>query len=241
MGAVLAVRAVGAEYGAKGSLMTQVRALLLLSAVIFSLAPSLGSAQTIQGQIIITEVPPSGPTVPPGYVQAPQPQVVVAPVAPQVVQMQQPQMSCPPGSTMSPDRYGRPVCMEEVTRHRGIGMLAGGYVASVFTTLFTGIIGAFSTGSSGYTVSDLDNYVTFGFIPLIGPFVQLGFVPPFADEGLYAWLVVEGLLQAGGLTMLIFGAIGEEYTDFRPIAGVDVHLRPMLSASTQGLSATVTF
>lgn len=225
--------------------MTHARLLLLLAAATFGLAPSLASAQTIQGQIIITEVPQAGPTVPPGYA----PQVMVAPqvVTPQVAV--QPQLSCPPGTTLSPDRYGRPVCMEEYTRHRvsvgllggGIGMLAGGYLGSVLTTAISGLIGAFSVGSSGYSSSDLNNYFIFGYIPIIGPWVQLGFVPPNTDGGLYAWLVVEGLLQAGGLTMLIFGAIGDEVVDYRPIAGVEVHLRPMLSASTQGLSATVTF
>jgi hypothetical protein len=229
--------------------MTHTRALLVLvSAALLAptlLAPSAASAQTVQGQIIITEVPPTGPTVPPGYapqqqVMAPQQQVVVAPP--------QQQMGCPPGSTLMPDRWGRPACMAEVTGHRiiggllggGIGLLAGGYVASIFTTLFTGIVGAFSTGGS-YTADSLNNYVTFGFIPIIGPWVQLGFAPPFADTGLYVWLAVEGLLQAGGLTMIIFGALGEDYTEFRPIAGLDLRLQPILSASTQGVSATLSF
>ncbi len=226
--------------------MTQTRVLLLSASFLVLLAPSIASAQTVQGQIVIQEVPPSGPAVPPGY--APQQQVIVAPIAPQVVVPPQQQVACPPGSTLSPDRWGRVVCMQEVTRHRvsggllggGIGMFAGGYVISIFTTLFTGIIGAFGTGVS-YTRDALDNYVTFGFIPLIGPWVQMGFVPPFADEGLYAWLAFEALLQAGGLTMLIFGALGEEYTSFEPIAGVDLQLRPMLSATAQGLITTATF
>ncbi len=230
--------------------MTQVRSLLVLMLVALSLAPSLAAAQTVQGQIIITEVPQqTGPTVPPGY--APQQQVMVAPqvqVQPQV--QVAPQMACPPGSMLSPDRYGRPACMEEYTHHHiiggllggGIGLFAGGWVASILTTAVTGLIGAFGAAfGSGYSASDLNTYFTFGYVPIIGPWVQMGFAPPNTDGGLYAWLAVEGLLQAGGLTMLIFGAIGEEVTDFRPVAGVDVHLRPILSASTQGLSATVTF
>jgi hypothetical protein len=225
--------------------MTQSRALLVLALAALFAVPSLASAQaTLQGQIIITEVQPTGPTVPPGY--APQQQVMVAPqvVAPQ-------QMACPPGTTLMPDRYGQPACMEQYMRHRihggllggGIGLFAGGYVASILTTAVSGLIGAFNVafGTSGYSASDLNTYFTFGYVPIIGPFVQLGFAPPNTDGGLYAWLVVEGLMQMGGLTMLIFGAIGEEYLDYRPIAGVEVQLRPMLSASTQGMSATVTF
>ena len=221
----------------------QLRALVLLAGFTVLLAPSLASAQTIQGQIIITEVPPSGPAVPPGY--APQPQVIVAPQAAPQIQYQQ-QMACPPGSTLSPDRWGRPACMAEVTRHHviggllggGIGLFAGGYLASVITTVVSGVIGAFSGTSSG---SDLNSYFTWGYIPLLGPWVQLGYVPGYADGGLYAWLAIEGLMQSGGLVMLIFGAIGEDYTDFQPIAGLDVHLAPIMSASTQGLSATLTF
>jgi hypothetical protein len=221
-----------------------------LVAVLASLAlPSLASAQTtIQGQIIIQEATPSTTTAPP-----PQATVYAAPptTSPQSVYVTPgapAQMQCPAGAVMQADRYGRTACMIETTRHRisggllggGIGMLAGGWVASIFTTLFTGIVFSFGT-SSAYTSSDLNNYVTFGFIPLIGPWVQMGFLPGSTDTGAYVWYAFEGLLQVGGLIMLIFGAIGEDAVEYTPAPGYAFNLRPMISPTVQGLSAELRF
>ena len=195
-----------------------------------------GFNSSISGNVVVTQTPPPAYG---GYTDAPAGGYAVQPqqVAPQ----------CPAGAQMMPNRWGQPVCMHEVTSHRvsggllggGIGLLAGGYVLEVFVTLFSGIVGAFSTGPD-YTAEQLNNYVTFGFIPVIGPWVQLGFAPPFADTSLYAVLVLEALAQAGGIVMIVFGVMGEDVTEWRPVAGLDLRVRPMLG-QTNGLSAELRF
>lgn len=232
---------------------------LSLALVFASVLPATASAQVIiqgevtaqpaqgqvQGQIVVQGqgsayvqqpyVDPNGQTV---YVDPNAQSAYAQPMMPQ----------CPPPAQLMPNRWGQQQCMQQVTTTRvsggllggGIGLLAGGYVLEVFVTLFTGIVGAFDT-SGTYSASALENYVTFGFIPLIGPWVQMGFAPPFADASLYAVLALEGLAQAGGLVMIIFGAMGQEVTEWRPIAGLDLRVAPVLGMSTQGLSAQLSF
>jgi hypothetical protein len=221
---------------------TVLRSFLLAAAVLA--VPTLASAQTtIQGQIIIQEAQPQQQTVAPQaqvYAQ-PQPQsVYVAPTAPAGVQ-------CPPDTIAQPDRFGRTVCMREVTRHRvsggllggGIGMFVGGWVLSGITGLVVGVAGAVS--STSWATGSAGDFITWSWIPILGPWANMAMMWRDADPGFYAWLAFEGLLQAGGLTMLIFGAIGEDVTDYEPIAGVDLHLRPILGMTTQGIEATLNF
>ncbi|GAB4111935.1 MAG: hypothetical protein OHK0013_48030 [Sandaracinaceae bacterium] len=204
--------------------------------------PSPQGEGQVQGQVVIQDANPqtvyAQPTVPDGYAAQPQGYAVAPqPIAP----------ACPPPAQMMPDRWGRQRCMQEVTAHRvsggliggGAGIFAGGYVLQVFVTLFSGIVGAFDT-SGAYTADQLSNYVNWGFVPVLGPWVQMGFAPPFADGSLYAFLALEALMQAGGITMMVFGFIGEDVTEWRPIAGVDLEVRPMLGHA-QGLTATFTF
>jgi hypothetical protein len=222
--------------------------------------PVLASAQTtVQGQIIIQEATPSTATPPP-----PQAQVYVAPpptASPQSVYVTPSapgQMQCPAGSIAQVDRFGRPVCMMETTHHRisggllggGIGLLAGGWVLTWVSGLVVGVGGAvgcglsssFSSTSCGWTSSGVNSFFDWGWVPLLGPWVQMGYLWNNADAGMYAWLGFEGLLQAGGLLMLIFGAIGSDVTEYQPVApGYAFRVSPMLGATTQGLSAELRF
>lgn len=210
-----------------------------------SALPSIASAQVVvQGEVTVQGQPTVyvAPAAPAAYGQPAVVQPVVA--QPYVAQPQ----ACPQGASLMPNRWGQPTCMVPVEAHRvsggllggGIGLLAGGYVIEVFTTLFSGIVGAFGTDGTTYTASDLDKYVTWGLIPVLGPWVQMGYAPPFADGSLYAWLAFEGLLQAGGITMMVFGIMGEDYTDYRPVAGLDLHVRPVLGM-TNGVDVTYRF
>jgi hypothetical protein len=194
----------------------------------------------VQGQVVIQDATPqtayTQPTVPEGYAQSQG--YVVQP---------QPIATCPAPAQLMPDRWGRQRCMREVTARRvsgglvggGAGVFGGGYVLQVFVTLFSGVVGAFSTGPD-YTSEQLSNYVSWGFVPVLGPWVQMAFAPPFADASLYAVLALEGLLQAGGITMMVFGFIGSDVTEWRPISSVDLEVRPMLGHA-QGLTATLRF
>lgn len=234
--------------------MLSLRSTALVAVALFTLTfAGRASAQVIiQGEVTAQPVPQGTQvqgnvviqgTTPPGYGSS-----YVDPNAGYAQPMQvQPQMQCPAGAQLMPNRWGQPQCMQQVPVHRmsggllggGIGLLAGGYVVEIFTTLFTGILGAFSTGPE-YSAESLNAYVSWGFVPVLGPFVQMGYAPPFADTGLYVVLALEGLAQIGGIVMIVFGVIGEDALEWRPIAGLDLQVRPMLG-QTNGVMADLRF
>ena len=230
-------------------------ALVLVVASLF-VAPSPAAAQTtIQGQIIIQEATPSTTTAPPPQAQVyAEPPPTAAPQSAYVSPSGPAQTGgCPVGSVVQMDRYGRPMCMIETTRHRvsggllgaGIGILVGGWALEIVSSLVVGVGGvvgcAFGSSRCWGASSDASAFFNWGFVPLIGPWVEMGYLWPNADGGIYAWLAIEGLLQAGGLVMLIFGALGSDVTDYEPAPGYAFHVRPMITASTTGLSAELTF
>jgi len=162
------------------------------------------------------------------------------------------QPTCPAGTSTLIDSYGRTTCVQEVQRHRaiggllggGIGLLVGGYVLSWITGLVEGLAFTFTTCfSSVGCVSSGDSgaVIGWGFVPLIGSLVELGYFPPNVDAGVYAWNIVESALQIGGLIMLIFGAIGEDVTETVPAGSFAFHMQPMITGTAQGLGATLTF
>lgn len=225
---------------------------LLVLLVVVGGSPGLASAQTtVQGQIIIQEATPSQTTPappPPGYGTPPPQTGYVVATPPQQAQPQ-----CPAGSQLMPDRRGTLRCMAEMETHRvsggllggGIGLLAGGWVLEIVTTLVTTVGGAIgcavSAGCSWITSGNFDTYSWSGYVPLIGPWIQMATLWNNADGGMYGWLAAEGLIQLGGLTMIIFGAIGEDSVEWQPVAGLDIQFAPMLSGTTQGVSATARF
>ena len=161
-----------------------------------------------------------GVIIQPAYQTAPpQQQQYVAP-APVYAQPQYGGVQCPPDSTLQPDRRGIARCMRLESGHRviwglagaGIGLLAGGYVLEILTTAFSSLSTSFSRR---------DTYVGWGYVPLIGPWVQMGDLPPGTSSPMYVLLTFEGLLQAAGLVMIIIGAVGEDYEEYRPIAAGD--------------------
>jgi hypothetical protein len=218
--------------------------LVSLGATFVGLCAAPASAQTtIQGQIMIQEAGPTTTVAPP---PAPQASAYVVSAPP-------PSSACPEGSQLMPNRHGQMTCMAEMERHHviggllggGIGLLAGGWLVEIISTLVTTIGGAVSCaasfGCSWATSGNFSTYSWSGYVPLIGPWIQMGTLWNNADGGMYAWLAVEGLLQAGGLTMLIFGALGEDVMEWQPIAGLDLQLAPALSATSQGLAVTGRF
>ncbi len=197
--------------------------------VVVLAAPSLSAAQT--GVII----QPAYSTAPAGqvYVQAQQPYVQAQPAYGAGVQ-------CPTDATLQPDRRGVVRCMRLESGHRvswglagaGIGMLAGGWLLEILTTAFSSLDSHFGSR---------DTYVGWGYVPLVGPWVQMADLPPATSAPMYLLLTLEGLVQDAGLVMLVFGLIGEDYEEYRPLAAGDFRVSPILSASMQGLSVQGAF
>lgn len=230
--------------------MSFTRSALVLAGLTSCLLPGLASAQTtVQGQIIIQEAAPTTSAAPPPQAQA-YGQPVYQQPAQVYVQPQQTTPQCPVGAQLQVDQYGRQGCVMETTRHHvsggllggGIGLLAGGWVISGVSGLFAALFGSVGCafGGSG-SCFDASAFMGWGWIPVIGPWGQMGYVWPNADTGMYAWLAIEGALQAAGLVMLIFGAVGEDSVELTPVPGYAIRIQPMLSATTQGLSAEMRF
>lgn len=230
--------------------MSLTRSAVVALVLVSGLVSSVASAQTVQGQIIIQEVQPTTTSAPPPqaqvYASPPTDSVYVTPAAPQ-------QMTCPADAQLRVDEYGRQVCMQEVPRHHisggllggGIGLLAGGWLISWISGTVVVVGGAVGCGIGGgcaWTAGGASSaFFNWSWVPIIGPFVQMGYTWENADAGIYAWLAFEGLLQAGGLVMLIFGALGEETIEYQPVPGYALRVMPMVSASTQGISAELRF
>jgi hypothetical protein len=188
-----------------------------------ALAPaSLVSAQT-------------GVIIQPSYTTAPPQQQQYVVQAPAYTQPYGAGIQCPPDATLQPDRRGVARCMRLESGHRviwgltgaGIGLLAGGYLLEILSTAFSSLDSSFGRR---------DTYVGWGYVPLVGPWVQMGDLPPSTSSPMYVLLTFEGLLQAAGLVMVIVGAVGEDYEEYRPIAAGDFRVSPVLSQTMQGLT-----
>jgi len=199
----------------------------LTIALTFALSVPCGAAA--QG-VIITPAYTTPSPAPQPYVQAP-----VVSYTPGYAATQ-----CPDGSSPQPDRRGIMRCMHLVSGHRvswglagaGIGMLAGGWIAEILTTAFSTLDSRFSSRS---------DYVGWGYVPIVGPWVQMTDLPPDTNSSYYLWLGFEALLQDAGLILLICGLVGEDYEEYRPIAAGDVRVRPIVSATVQGLGISGVF
>jgi hypothetical protein len=182
-------------------------------------APSLAHAQGV----IIT----------PSYT-TPAPQQQVYAPAPTYAAPYGTALQCPADATLQPDRRGIMRCMRLESGHRtgwgfagsGIGLMAGGWLIEILTTAFSSLDSDFA---------HRDTYMGWGFVPLVGPWVQMTDVPSGTLSSYYVWLGFEGLLQDVGLVLFIVGLAGEDYEEYRAIAAGDVRVRPVMSASMQGL------
>ncbi len=197
-------------------------ALSLSLGLVVSLAVPAGAAA--QSGVVIQPV--GGPSAaPPVYVAPAQPAYVEGYGA----------TTCPAEASLQPDRHGVMRCMRLEEGHRviwglagaGIGLLAGGYVWSILTTAISSLLDEFERR---------DTYVGWGFVPLVGPWVQMTDLPSGVQSSYYAYLAFEGLLQDAGLIMLIAGLVGEDAEDYRPIAAGDLEVRPWLGLGTQGVA-----
>jgi len=157
---------------------------------------------------------------------APAPAVVTQP-APQPVEAQ-------PSSPV----VIAPSAGQDVTYHPRVGLIAGGatlFGATYLVTVLGGAIAADVCQSSpdyalGCRTSSWPIY-----IPVVGPFAQMGYIEGPGQNTGRALLAIDGVLQAGGLTLMIVGLA----TGFRraPAAySQRLQISPYTGASGGGLA-----
>lgn len=223
------------------------RALALLSLVsLCATAPSFASAQDGQPPPSYAQPPPAQqppPSAPPYAQPAPQPQPYAQP---QPYPQPYPQPS-PQPYYAQPQPYAQPAPPPQTrTEMRpNLGLVITGAVMLAVSWI---IHGALISPFAGYSL-DLgfqDQWATFratGFIPLAGPWVQLAVKPNgTGSDGWGPYLVVDGVLQAAGLTMLILGLVlQEEHTVVARADAPSFAIAPMIGPALTGLAASGRF
>jgi hypothetical protein len=171
--------------------------------------------------------PPSGPP----YAQ-PQPYPQPQPYGQPPYAQPQPYPQPPPPETRTETR---PILGLVIT---GVAMLAVSWI----------IHGAIISPFAGYSLASgfQDSWSVFrasGIIPLAGPWVQLAVKPDgLGSDGWGPYLVVDGVLQAAGLTMLIVGlAVQEEHTVVARGDAPSFAIAPMIGPELTGLAASGRF
>jgi hypothetical protein len=160
-------------------------------------------------------------------VQAPPPQQVqYAPV----VQYQQP--------------YAQPVYAEPAPRRRGgpnLGLIISGAVMLGVGWIANFLVGL-PAGDDPFHSGAEPEWQTFrytSFIPIAGPWVQIAVKPTEFDSDYWGmWLIIDGLLQAAGFTMLIAGIATStsESDETADAGGVELMIVPSVSPGHAGLS-----
>jgi hypothetical protein len=202
---------------------------------------SLGIATHAAAQ----DVPPPPPAAP-----APAPVIVVAPQQPPpqtvYVQQQAPQY----GTAV----YTQPGYAEPAPQRRGpnLGLVIGGavmlgvgWVCNLVGSLFAGVhVDLF--GSGGGSDAEWAAFRYTGIVPVLGPWIQLAVQPTsFGNDGWGTWLILDGLLQAAGFTMLIVGVVTMNGGDDQATAEGDddfqIAILPSVGHDHAGLTAVGRF
>jgi hypothetical protein len=200
-------------------------AALLLAAGIWA-TPTTGAAQQYQSQCTSQAQCPAGTVCMNGACVR--------------QQAQQPQQTGYAQPTYQQQPSQQPTYQQQprVETRRMIGLIVAGgitlgasWVGNILVSAFAGV---------GSVDEELwEPFRGYGLIPVVGPWVQLATKPtPYDQDSWGGWLIGNGLLQAGGLTMLILGiAIPVEttvYSEGGPGEGLEMALLPQLG-STNGL------
>lgn len=159
----------------------------------------------------------------------------------------QPMYGYPPGSQPPPGYFQPAPPPRQVVNYKmqpRIGLIVGGSVMLGSMWLITAIAGGISAtvcdvalsggGSSGCSTP----YWPL-FVPVAGPFIQMGYVPHDSTRGLaLIGLAFDGLVQVGGLAMLIVGATVRQRV---PVYAKNWQVAPMFTSSGTGLAFTSRF
>jgi hypothetical protein len=126
------------------------------------------------------------------------------------------------------------------------GLVIGGAVTLGATWILSVIAAAFAVSIEEAEEADgFDNDgispadASMLFIPVAGPFISIYTYD--AGTGGAAVLVIDGVAQVGGLTMLIVGLAAQEKVLKRSHAGVTLEPTPIVSAQMSGLGLSGTF
>ncbi len=119
----------------------------------------------------------------------------------------------------------------------GAAVLGGGWVLNIIPSVFAGNDGCGFTGCS----PESQRWTAFratSLIPVIGPWIQMG-VAPDLNNWWPIWLAFDGLVQAAGFVMLVYGLAANQGED-EP-ATPQLTLLPMAGPDHTGLLLTGTF
>lgn len=121
----------------------------------------------------------------------------------------------------------------------GAVLLGVGWIANFIVGLPAGD-DPFVSGGAG---DEWDAFRLASIIPVAGPWVQLAVKPTDFDQDYWAtWLIIDGLLQAAGLTVLIVGIATPSHSRGRAsVPGPSLALRPSASPGHAGLSLVGSF
>jgi hypothetical protein len=131
-----------------------------------------------------------------------------------------------PSATASAAPVGTPAAPSSAPPSRK-GFVVGGAVVFALT-----YIGSALAATTGYANSaDLTSARGFLWVPAVGPFIQMGNATAAGD----VFLVLDGLAQVGGLSMLVYGlAAPRAETAFTPPKPPAVSLVPMVTPQSTG-------
>jgi hypothetical protein len=169
----------------------------------------------------------------PVYQQPVYPQPVYQQPQPIYVQQQPPPMAPPPsqGPRVIKNWEGGPIpAGYHEESHVRLGLVIGGAVLFGTTYLFTTMGAAIS--------SDAGNPVNALYVPVFGPFIQAGQTSTSTGAFFYA---LDGLVQAGGVTMFALGIALPKHELVRNDFGVNWSIKPLFGKNQSGMGLVGTF
>lgn len=222
---------------------TRAVAALTASSLLAALAGPAAAQQVVPppppAQPYAQPPPPQPYTQPQPYVQPPPPQPYGQPPG-------QPYYAPPPPAPVyyppqQPTYVVVPPRQRTIVRYDlkpRYGLIAGGASLLGVTWLATALAGVVVSATNDICTIETGSACTTSawplFLPVLGPFIQLGYLQGQGLSTARGLLVFDGLLQAGGLAMIIAGAVARRQV---PIYAGRLQLTPYTVASGAGLAA----
>lgn len=134
----------------------------------------------------------------------------------------------------------RPLCEQKSRLVPRFGLVIGGSILLGVSWLIT--VGSTAVAQSTCNFDASFNAYTYScpytywptYIPVLGPFIEMAYVPIDGSQGLARFgLAVSGLAQMGGLAMIIGGMVARHRV---PVYAQRVQVGPLLTAGGSGLA-----